>query len=126
MAKKSNLGDYQTMTTLAKIFHGPKNLGALIFVGGVAVGAIGRNVYTQIKENKKKYKENLEELNNKIYEVRNYGISNEGLVFNVGDMYKVLKIVEDSDAVLIEKIGDDNNPYTVSAKLLSEISDFTI
>ena len=30
----------------------------------------------------------------------------------------------DKDAILIEKIGDNNNPYFVSAELLKNISDF--
>ena len=50
------------------------------------------------------------------------GKSNEGLQFAVGDTFRVLEIA--ADAVLIEKIGDPNNPYFVSSDLLHSISDF--
>ena len=46
--------------------------------------------------------------------------SNEGLAFSVGDQYRILEL--DGDAALIEKIGDKNNPYFVSAKFLNSIS----
>jgi hypothetical protein len=54
--------------------------------------------------------------------VKKHGESNEGLVFNEGDKFIVLS--QDKDAVLIEKIGDTNNPYFVSLELLLDISDF--
>ena len=56
------------------------------------------------------------------YDVKKCGISNEGLVFEVGDEFKVLG--NDEDFVLIEKKVDINNPYFVSADLLSDISDY--
>ena len=50
------------------------------------------------------------------------GKSDGGLELNVGDKYRILET--DSDAILIEKIGDPNNPlfcicglFTVSIKL---------
>ena len=49
-------------------------------------------------------------------------MSNEGLEFKIGDQFRVLE--SDKDAILIEKIGDNNNPYFVSAELLKNISDF--
>lgn len=49
-------------------------------------------------------------------------VSNEGLQFHVGETFKVLE--RDGNAVLIEKLGDDNNPYFVVAELLNEISDY--
>ena len=48
--------------------------------------------------------------------------SDEGLQFSEGDKFKVLE--QDGEAVLIEKIGADSNPYFVSAKFLNEISEF--
>ena len=45
-----------------------------------------------------------------------------GLVFKVGDNYKILN--RDADSILIEKFGDDNNPYFVSAEFLKKISEF--
>ena len=43
-------------------------------------------------------------------------------VFRVGDEYRVLEC--DEDAILIEVLGDPNNPYFVSGALLATISDF--
>ena len=45
------------------------------------------------------------------------------LLLSVDDTFKVLEI--DGDAALIEKIGDENNPYYVSARFLRGISDYT-
>lgn len=49
-------------------------------------------------------------------------MSNEGLQFVVGEQLRVLEIA--GDVVLIEKIGDTDNPYFVSADLLRSISDY--
>ena len=65
----SNLGAYQTMTTLAKKFGGPVKLGLAIAVGGYAV-------------------------------------------------------IRTGESVLVELIGNENNPYFVSADFLSSISEF--
>ncbi|MBC9942954.1 hypothetical protein ICL81_00230 [Leucobacter sp. cx-328] len=48
--------------------------------------------------------------------------SDQGVSFNIGDTFRVLE--QDADAVLIELIGNDNNPWVISAELLSEISNF--
>lgn len=50
------------------------------------------------------------------------GVSNEGVILESGDSFNVLE--SDGEAVLIEKIGDSNNPYLVSSELLEEISDY--
>lgn len=50
------------------------------------------------------------------------GVSNENLAFELGDRFKVLEF--DGDAILIEKIGDSNNPYVVSSEFLEKISNY--
>lgn len=55
----------------------------------------------------------------KVYSATAERISNEGLAFKIGDQFRVLEI--DRDAVLIEKIVDNNNPYFVSEELLTNI-----
>ena len=57
-----------------------------------------------------------------LYSVIKPGVSNEGVEFSVGCQYRVLET--DGDSVLIEKIGDKNNPYFVSAEFLSSISNY--
>ena len=121
----SNLGAYQWLTTAAKKVGGPKNL-ILIIAGIGAVVYKGSEIALKktVKEIKKQTcKHQLPEIaDTKIYIVTADGTSNEGLEFKIGDQYKVLET--DTDAVLIEKIGADNNPYFVSAELLRNISDF--
>ena len=117
----SNLGLYQKMTTWAKKMGGP-----LQFLGAVAVGGyiVLRTAETGGKAVAKAVKKRFvgKEENTTIYTVHSAGQSNEGLQFAVGDTFRVLEIA--ADAVLIEKIGDTNNPYFVSSDLLHSISDF--
>ena len=122
----SNLGWYQILTTLAKKVGGPKRLITLLVGGGAILGgsavaggsAIKKKVYSELDKKKKA------EASAKIYTVKKEGKSNEGLLFSEGDTFKVLEI--DGDAGLIEKIGDDNNPYFVSLKFLNSISDYEL
>ena len=119
-----NLGAYQVMTTVVKKVGGPVKLALSVAVGGYVVIRATEGV---IKTGIKKVKKNNGTKKNashtlKLYTVHEYGESNEGLIFNINDTYRVLE--KDRDAVLIEKIGDDNNPYFVSEELLHKISDY--
>lgn len=125
----SNLGGYQTLTTLAKKVGGPGKLVALIAGGGVLLGGIAvKGGGFVIKKGKKAIAKHKEkngtslENNQTTYTVQQDGESNEGLEFKVGDKFKVLD--SDGDAILIELIGNKNNPYFVSKDLLERISDF--
>lgn len=120
----SNLGWYQVMTTLAKKVGGPLNLAGILIGSSAAAGSAAvlfvQNVakkVNQYRDKKKKAEESAI-----VYEVHTDGKSNEGLVFTVGDRFRMLEI--DGDAVLIEKIGDKQNPYFVSGKFLTSISDY--
>ncbi len=119
-----NLGWYQIMTTVAKKVGGPKNLlllvaggGAIIGGGAVAGTAAIKNKVTNELDKKKQIKDSAV-----VYTVKEEKTSNEGLLFKSGDKFKVLE--RDGDAALIERIGDDNNPYFVSVIFLSSISDY--
>lgn len=120
----SNLGWYQVITTLSKKVGGPLNLLGIVAGVGVIGGVAGtKGVEALVGSQKKKAaeKEKTAELL-KTYTVSKEGLSNEGLQFHVGETFKVLE--RDGNAVLIEKLGDDNNPYFVAAELLNEISDY--
>lgn len=121
----SNLGGYQWLTATAKKVGGPKNLVFVIAGAGAVIYKSGEIAVKQtakaIKRIKSK-KQLPETANTKIYTVTADGISNEGLELRIGDQFRVLE--SDKDAVLIEKIGDDNNPYFVSAELLRNISNY--
>ncbi len=121
----SNLGWYQVMTTWSKKVGGPKQfMGLLLGAGtlaGIGLNELGHGVkkfFTQKAEEKNKLAEAAI-----VHTINKEQCSNEGLLFRVGDQFKVLE--RDGDAVLIEKIGDDNNPYFVSAKFLRSISDYS-
>lgn len=116
----SNLGLYQKMTEIAKKVGGPKKLFQLVFGSGIIVGASGTTLC--VLSVKKAMRNNMKSQDKTIYCVKKYGVSNEGLQFKIGDKFRVLEI--DKDAVLIEKIGDANNPYFVSYDLLNDISDY--
>lgn len=116
----SNLGLYQILTTASKKVGGPLNLVAMIFGGGIVVGAGGNEIRNRAA--KKKIAKKKEAKKSIVYKVNTEGKSNEGLLFKVGDTFKVLDV--DGDAALIVKIGDSNNPYFVSAEFLKSISDY--
>ena len=113
------------MTIVAKKVGGPKNL-AVIIAGAGAVASValykgGKIVAEKVR--KKKNKEKLKETSDSIvYSVTVDGVSDDGLEFKIGDQFRVLET--DKDAVLIEKIGDDNNPYFVSVDFLEMISNY--
>lgn len=120
----SNLGLYQTMTTMAKAVGGPLNLAGCVAGGGALAGAgVTAAIILIIEKVAEKRRERRQEAETAfVYTVHKGGQSNEGLVFKVGDQFKVLFVHD--DAVLIEKLGDSNNPYFVSAELLRAISDY--
>lgn len=124
----SNLGGYQTLTTFAKKVGGPGRLVLLIAGGGAIVGGIavksGEYVIRKGKEAFAKYREKNNNFKSEqiIYTIKQNGESNEGVEFKVGDKVKVLE--SDGDALLIEIIGNNNNPYFVSMDLLEQISDY--
>lgn len=120
----SNLGLYQTMTTLAKAVGGPLNLAGCVASGGALAGAGITAAIILIKEKvaEKREEQRREAETASVYTVYKDGKSNEGLVFKSGDQFKVLFVHD--DAALIEKLGDSNNPYFVSIELLRSISDY--
>ena len=120
----SNLGLYQTMTTMAKAVGGPLNLAGCVAGGGALAGAgLTATIILIMQKVAEKQEERQREAETAfVYTVHRDGQSNEGLVFKTGDQFKVLFVHD--DAVLIEKLGDSNNPYFVSSELLKAISDY--
>ena len=145
----SNLGGYQWLTTFCKKVGGPF-VGTLIIAGAGYI--TGRSIEFGAKKALDKVKENLdtdkENCNNKpvqdngnnvteiedpqkntsdvnqlesiIKTVKKAGLDNQGLSFEPGDEIKVID--QDGDSVLIEKMGDDNNPYFIDAAFLNDIT----
>ena len=120
----NNLGWYQVITTWSKKVGGPLNLLGIVAGVGALGGVAGtKGIEALVASQKKKAieKEKVAELS-KTYTIIKDGVSNEGLQFHVGETFKVLE--RDGNAVLIEKLGDDNNPYFVASEFLNGISDY--
>ena len=118
----SNLGGYQMITTCSKKLGGPGNLLFATACVGYIVLRTGEATVKMIVKKVKIYSQEKATKNVKEYTIKKPGKSNEGVQFLAGDKVRVLE--QDGEAVLIEKVGESNGPYFVSAKLLSEISEF--
>ena len=92
----------------------------VILGGGVVAG--GNKIKKKISDELAKKRKEAEAA--VVYTVNAEGRSKEGLLFKVGDTFRILEA--DGDAGLIEKIDDENNPYFVSLKFLSNISDYIL
>jgi len=109
------------MTTLAKKVGGPRNLFLLTLGAGGALYKCGE---VAVKKTYKKVKSlNDKSEKSKVYNVIADGKCGKDLVLSSGDTYKILE--SDGESILIEKIGDSNNPYFVSADFLRTVSDYT-
>ena len=125
----SNLGGYQIMVTVAKKLGGPKNFVITLVgggvLGGVVLGLSGAKTFPKAKAwilTRIKRKELQYMANGRTFIVSGESKDNDGVMFVRGDKYKILS--RDDDAVMIEKIGNKDNPYIVSTEVLKEISDF--
>lgn len=132
----SNLGGYQVVTTLLKRVGGPRNAmklaaaagGLLLVAGGVAHAGIQKAtpaVKKQAEQLFDKWRSRAkatDELAGSVHTVTAAAESDQDVSFNVGDTFRVLE--RDAEAVLIELIGNDHNPWVIPADLLAEISDF--
>lgn len=117
----SNLGGYQLMTTLAKRMGGPGYFAIGIavagYVGGKAVEWVAKKGYSLFKEGREEHDRTVER--EEEYTVMEDGVDNQGLKFSRGECIRILE--KDEDAVLIEKVGDEKNPYFVSRIFLERI-----
>lgn len=122
----SNLGAYQWITSASKKVGGPVNL---LLLTGAAGAAIYKASEIGVKNGIRAFLAYQDPptvwrvVKRNVYSVTADGVSNEGVEFHMGTKFKVLE--KDGDSILIEKIGDNNNPYFVSAEFLRTISDFT-
>ncbi len=119
-----NLGMYQKMTTYAKKVGGPQKLIVLVALFGYVAGKtaewpIKKGIKAISQRNRKNEpEEDLQIL--KEYVVNKEAVDNQGLRFEVGDIIRVLE--KDGDAILVERMGDCDNPYSVSESFLETIA----
>lgn len=124
----SNLGDYQRITTLIKQLGGPKAAKAIVAAGAVLLVTAGGAAHAGYQKAAPKVKDWISKLGQPdalaghVYAIHIDAEDDQGLAFKAGDTFRVLE--RDGDAVLIELIGNDDNPWAVSAKFLAQVSDF--
>lgn len=121
----SNLGWYQWFTTAAKKVRGPLNLMTIIAVGGYAVirtgeAGIKKGIKLVKKHSRDKSKGSLKK--SSIYRVKTTANIEEGVDVKVGDEIRVCAI--DNEAVMIEILGNKNNPYFIDFDLFKSIIDY--
>lgn len=121
----SNLGLYQTLTTIAKKVGGPGRLVLLIGVGGYAVlrpaEAGAKKIIKMVKNNSNAKSTDLQN-ESVVCTVTTAASIDKGVKVNIGDKIKVCAI--DKDAVMIEILGNENNPYFIDLNLLKAITDY--
>lgn len=115
----NNLGLYRLIVIWSKKLGGPQNLLAL---AGAVGYTTGKGIEALVKKLYKVYQENETKKNLNTYTIKqSLQITNE-LYFELGDKFNILEV--DKNSVLIEKLGDTNNPYFVDKRILTTISDF--
>ncbi|WP_136709742.1 hypothetical protein [Agromyces sp. H66] len=123
-----NLGGYQWITTLIKSVGGPEKAAryvagaaGLIFVAGGAAYAGGEKAIRLIKA---RFENRVAPCatQGQTFRVDVGADAGAGLILSAGDEVRVLEC--DGDAILVEVLGDPDNPYVVSCELMRSISDF--
>ena len=120
-----NLGYYQLLTTVAKKVGGPVVLIVGTAATGWAVGRVaeagGKKAVKVAKSKQTRGNANVPE-SDPIFTIHTDGDASSQLKLHVGAQYRVLE--RDENAVLIEVLGNTDNPYFVSSEILSRLSDF--
>ena len=114
-----NLGMYQVLTKTAKMMGGPGYLilgigtAGYLVIRGIEAGTKGI-----VKEVKRRKDAGKDEVGTR-YTVNKEYRDDHGLRLRKGDRVRVIET--DGDSYLIEKAGDDNNPYFISGELLKTL-----
>ena len=138
----SNLGNYQRIIELSKKVGGPERFVAAVLAVGAIIGVSTDRAGTQAvkvgkaaintrrtKKAQRAAKPVIRERNTsgatkgRLFAVTADGVdSSAGLSVRSGESFRVLE--SDGDAILIEVIGNANNPYMVSGHFLAKVSAF--
>ncbi|MBX9363657.1 hypothetical protein K4G64_21210 [Streptomyces sp. WAC04114] len=114
-----NLGGYQWITTAAKRVGGPSMLlagvGVLGYLAGRSVEAGGTAAYKKLRS----VSEEIKSTSGEVFTVTADGDDGNGLTLRAGDEIRVLKDI--GEAVLIEVIGGQDNPYMASPTFLASV-----
>jgi hypothetical protein len=116
-----NLGNYQRMTQLAKQIGGPLPLAGAVALGGWIVIRVAEAGFKGARMVRRKQAASTHEPH-QIFVVGTEADCGAGLTLHVGEEFRVLE--RDGNVVLIEVLGNADNPYFVSAEILARVSDF--
>ena len=124
-----NLGGYQTAVQLIKALGGPKKAVSILLPVTMVLGygllrpveAGGKKAVAKVRDVQQDRRAARAEAD-RIFTVETDATADEEPVLRVGDQFRILQ--RDDDVVLVELIGDSNNPYVLSAEHLHSISDF--
>lgn len=120
---KSNLGMYKVMTTLAKKVGGPVPLAIGTMVVGYAGGKAAEYVTGKVISRVKRSQEAAETIDSEaIYTVSVNSRFEDEVSFTEGDCFRI--VAKDEDALIIEIIGAERNPYLVSEEWLKAVSNY--
>ncbi|MFD9622123.1 hypothetical protein ACFWB2_33400 [Streptomyces virginiae] len=113
------------MTTLAKKVGGPGALAVVTAVGGWAIvrgaEAGGKSLFRAAKAAAKRRNAACS-TKGQVFDVVSDGEDGKGLTLRAGAQYLVMEC--DGEAILIELLGDRNNPYFTSSQFLASVSGF--
>jgi hypothetical protein len=123
----NNLGLYKTFTTVAKKVGGPGNLLAAVAASGYVVlrgaEAGGKKAVKTTRAARKKRSAPVVGEGSLFQVTRPGSEGRGGLTLRQGDAFRVLEC--DGDAVLIELLGNPDNPFFVSGQFLQTVSNFS-
>ncbi|MEI7031672.1 hypothetical protein [Streptomyces pratensis] len=118
-----NLGGYQWMTTTAKQVGGP----GVLFAGVAVLGYLSfrgaeAGVAATHKKLRRMQKKRAGATPDEVFTVTADGDDGNGLTVWTGNEIRVLEDV--GEAVLVEVIGGQDNPYMVAPAFLASVCDF--
>ncbi len=116
-----NLGGYGWLPRLAKRAGGPGRLVAGIFVAGIVATKTCQATAPCVKDWWTSRQQGRD-VPGAPHVVTTTAMDDQGLALSTGDEFRVM--TRDGDAVMIEVVGRDDNPWMVSAEFLARVSDF--
>lgn len=120
---KNNLGWYKILTTSAKKVGGPLPLVGCILLAGYAGGRAVEFAADKIISRVKKNSADNDAFDcDMIYTVNTTSQFEDEVSFSEGDCFRI--VAKDNDALIIEIIGAERNPYLVSEEWLLAVSNY--
>ena len=114
----SNLRGYQRITTFAKLVGGPGQMVGVLVIGGYVtlrtVEGVIKKVIVKAREKKNNPDVNMDK--SSVYTAIREVTNEQGLTIKEGDQVRIME--SDEDAILIEVIDREDDPFFVSKDFL--------